>query len=127
MSPRTRTLAAAVSLVLALPLVACMEKATTPAPGDELDSPGLLGAATGSQNFIHAFANKGTYPYHCEYHTTANHREGGTVSVADGAPDSAFVSISGGAFHPSSATVRPGGQVRWQNFDDGVHHTVTSD
>jgi plastocyanin len=24
-------------------------------------------------------------------------------------------------------TVRAGGQVRWQNFDDGTHHTVTSD
>jgi plastocyanin len=47
--------------------------------------------------------------------------------VADQGPDSAFVRIFEGAFDPEVATVRPGGQVRWQNFDDGVHHTVTSD
>lgn len=128
MTVRTHALVVVASLLLALPLVACLpEKGTNPTPADVLDSPGLLGAATGSQNYIHTFASKGTYPYHCEYHTTTNHWEGGSVTVADGGPDSVFVSISQGAFHPASATVRPGGQVRWQNFDDGIHHTVTSD
>ena len=116
---------ASVSLVL---LLACGEdKGTSPAPGKELDSPALLGATAGSQNYIHAFANAGSYPYHCSFHTTSHHRMAGTVIVADGAPDSVFVQIFQGAFNPSSATVKPNGQVRWQNFDDGVHHTVTSD
>jgi plastocyanin len=93
----------------------------------ELDSPSLLGATAGSQNYIHTFAHAGLYPYHCEYHTTASHRMAGTVTVDDTGQDSAFVSIFQGAFQPASVVVRPGGQVRWQNFDDGVHHTVTSD
>src|SRR5438093_12461576 len=115
---------ASVALVLALP--ACRDdKVTNPAPGKGLDSPSLLGATSGSQNYIHAFANTGTYPYHCRYHTSNSER--GTVIVVDGGQDSAFVSIFEGAYHPSSLTVRPNGQVRWQNFDDGTHHTVTSD
>jgi len=51
----------------------------------------------------------------------------GTVFVTAQGPESVFVSIFQGAFQPASATVRPNGQVRWQNFDDGTHHTVTSD
>jgi plastocyanin len=51
----------------------------------------------------------------------------GAVAVDDTGQDSAFVSIFQGAFQPASVVVKPGGQVRWQNFDDGVHHTVTSD
>ena len=116
------------SLTLVLAVIACGEdKGTSPVLAKELDSPALLGATAGSQNYIHGFANAGTYRYHCKYHTTAHHRMAGTVVVEDQGPDSAFVSIFQGAFDPDIATVRTGGQVRWQNFDDGVHHTVTSD
>lgn len=118
----------AASLFLALSLLGCKSTSTSPAPAPkELDSPSLLGATSGSQNYILAFANRGTYPYHCTYHTTAHYREAGTVIVEDSGQDSAFVSIFEGAYHPQTATVKPNGQVRWQNFDDGVHHTVTSD
>ena len=114
--------------LLVLALTGCVEeKATNPARANELDSPGLLGATAGSRNYLHTFATTGSYPYHCSYHTTAEHREGGTVVVDAGGQDSVFVSILQGAFHPATAVVKPGGQVRWQNFDDGVHHTVTSD
>jgi plastocyanin len=113
---------------LALSLLACSDdQGTRPVPTKELDSPALLGATTGSQNYIHTFANTGVYPYHCTFHTTTAHRMAGTVIVGNGGPDSAFVSIYQGAYHPSNATVKPNGQVRWQNFDDGTHHTVTSD
>ena len=98
---------------------------TSTAP--ELDSPYLLGATTGSQNYIHAFASAGQYPYHCKLHTTVNYREGGLVVVSAQGADSAYVTIFTGAFHPDTVIVKPGGPVRWQNFDDGTHHTVTSD
>lgn len=116
------------SLALGLTIIACRgNQGTSPPPAPELDSQALLGATTGSQNYIHTFANAGTYPYHCKYHTTSSHRMAGTVVVDPQGPESVFVSISLGAFHPANATVRPGGSARWQNFDDGVHHTVTSD
>jgi hypothetical protein len=113
---------------LALSALSCNDdKGTGPPAAKELDSPYLLGATTGSQNYIHAFADEGAYPYHCKLHTTAQHRMGGTVFVSPTGADSAFIRIFEGAFDPISVTVRPNGQVRWQNFDDGTHHTVTSD
>jgi plastocyanin len=116
------------ALTLALSLPGCAkDKGTSPTPSMELDSPAMLGATSGSQNYIHNFADAGTYPYHCRYHTTSAHRMAGTIVVGGGGQDSAFISIFEGAFDPPMATVKPGGQVRWQNFDDGVHHTVTSD
>ena len=127
MSLRRLGVVALASLSLALLLNACVEEKVTSPGAKELDSQSLLGAATGSRNYIHVFANAGRYPYHCEYHTTTTTPEAGTVVVVDGAADSAFVSIFQGAYHPSSVAVKPDGQVRWQNFDVGVHHTVTSD
>lgn len=127
MSLRPLGLVALASLSLALLLNACVEEKVTGPQAKELDSPSLLGAATGSRNYIHVFANAGRYPYHCEYHTTTANPEAGTVVVVDGAADSAFVSIFEGAYHPPSVAVRPDGQVRWQSFDVGIHHTVTSD
>src|SRR5438132_13674933 len=103
------------------------DKTTNPPAAKELDSPYLLGATTGSQNYLHAFADTGAYPYHCKLHTTAQHCECGLVLVHSAGADSAFVTIFQGAFHPDTVTVRAGGQVRWQNFDDGTHHTGTSD
>ncbi len=100
---------------------------TSPVTGKELDSPYLLGATSGSENYIHVFANAGHYAYHCKLHTTAYYRMGGLVIVSAQGSDSAFVTIFQSAFHPDTVTVKPGGQVRWQNFDDGTHHTVTSD
>jgi plastocyanin len=114
-------------LLVALSLLSCKDQGTNPPPAKELDSPALLGATVGSQNYIHVFARAGVYAYHCTYHTTAHHREPGTVIVQDGGQDSVFVSIFQGTYQPATVTVRPNGQVRWQNFDDGVHHSVTSD
>src|SRR5439155_14971869 len=60
---------ASVSLSLSLSVMSCGDqKATAPAAGKELDSPYLLGASTGSANYIHMFASEGTYPYHCTLH-----------------------------------------------------------
>ena len=114
-------------LLASVLLSSCQESGTNPPPPKVLDSPALLGATTGSQNYIHVFADYGVYAYHCAYHTNAHHREPGVVLVQDGAPDSAFVSIQQGAFHPETVTVRLRGQVRWRNYDDGVHHSVVSD
>jgi plastocyanin len=118
-----------VVLLLGVSILSCGRTAetTNPSAAKELDSPFLLGATSGSQNYIHAFAHTGQYPYHCKLHTTVNYREGGLVTVSAQGADSAFVSIFQGAFHPDTLAVKPGGQVRWQNFDDGTHHTVTSD
>ena len=128
MSRRLLGLIVFASLPLGLSVVSCGEdEGTSPPPAKELDSPYLLGATTGSRNYIHTFTNAGTYPYHCKLHTTASHRMAGTVYVVAQGPESTFVSIFEGAYHPASATVRPNGQVRWQNFDVGTHHTVTSD
>lgn len=119
---------AAAGLMLALTSLACgKDEATNPSSSKELDSPALLGATAGSQNYTHTFSHEGTFPYHCRYHTTSHHRMAGTVTVSASGPESVFVSITIGAFQPQNATVRAGGRVRWQNFDDGVHHTVTSD
>ena len=127
MAHRRSSLVGLTGLMATLTLLSCQDPSTRPEPAIELDSPGLLGAVSGSQNYIHVFTTPGRYDYHCAYHTNAHHREGGTVFVHDGGPDSAFVSIFQGAYHPDTVVVRPHGQVRWQNFDDGVHHTVTSD
>lgn len=128
MSRRPLGLVAVFGTALVVGSLACsQDKATSPTPAPELDSPPLLGATAGSPNYIHTFANAGIYPYHCTFHTTAHYRMAGTVLVEAQGPDSAFVSIFQGAFNPQTATVKPGGQVRWQNFDDGTHHTVTSD
>jgi hypothetical protein len=128
MSLRLLRLACALSIV-GLSMVACGHEngPTSPSSVKELDSPFLLGATTGSQNYIHAFAGPGQYPYHCKLHTTVNYREGGLVVVSNQGSDSAYVTILTGAFHPDTVIVKPGGPVRWQNFDDGTHHTVTSD
>lgn len=127
MAHRRSTIVGLTGLMAALTLLSCRDTETNPAPALELDSPGLLGASSGSQNYVHGFTAVGWYDYHCAYHTSAHHREAGTVFVRDGGPDSAFVSIFQGAYHPDTVTVRPHGKVRWQNFDDGVHHSVTSD
>ena len=129
MSRRLHALVTAAGIVtLALSLPSCRENTTTsPSTARELDSPALLGSTTGSANYLHTFGNAGTYPYHCQYHTTTAHRMAGTVVVDEQGLDSAFVTIFEGAYHPDRVTVRPNAQVRWQNFDDGTHHTVTSD
>src|SRR5262252_4771480 len=120
-----RTRYATLAAILAVCLASCQKHSTDPTAGKELDSPYLLGAATGSRNYLHTFASDGDYWYHCVLHTTAQHREGGVVFVNSGGGDSAFVRIYLGKFAPESVTVRAGAQVRWQNFDDGTNHSVT--
>jgi plastocyanin len=125
---RSRILARAALAALAVSLLSCsQDNGTEPVATKELDSPSLLGSTTGSPNYIHAFANSGLYPYVCTYHTTAHYREGGMVIVNGQGADSAFVRIFEGAFDPDTSRVKPGAPVRWQNFDEGTHHTVTSE
>src|SRR5258706_858906 len=79
MSRRRLGSIALASVALGLLILSCrQDKSTGPPTTTELDSPYLLGATTGSQNYIHTFANAGTYPYHCKLHTTATHRMAGT-------------------------------------------------
>jgi plastocyanin len=122
-----RSLALTLLATCALCLSSCQKHGTDPPAGKELDSPYLLGATTGSQNYLHTFGGDGAYWYHCVLHTTAHYREGGVVFVNSSGGDSAFVRIFQGKFDPESVTVRAGAQVRWQNFDDGTSHSVTSD
>jgi len=55
----------------------------------------------------------------------------GTVTVANGQPDSIVVNIitpggyCAGGFSPLTVSIKPGGHVRWVN--QSVTHTVTSD
>lgn len=127
MSDRSTGCTLLAAAILALTVLSCTKHTTSPAAGMELSSPYLLGATTGSQNYLHVFAEGGDYPYHCVLHTTAHFREGGAVFVNSGGADSAFVRIFQGKFDPDTVTVRAGARVRWQNFDDGTNHTVTSD
>ena len=122
-----RALGLTLLATLSLCLSSCQKHGTDPAPAKELDSPYLLGAATGSRNYLHTFGADGSYWYHCVLHTNAHYREGGVVFVNSNGTDSAFVRIHLGKFDPETVTVRSGAQVRWQNFDDGTSHTVTSD
>ena len=89
MSHRSVGLVALAALSLVFAVLGCREdKGTNPTPASELGSPALLGATSGSQNYLYTFVSAGTYPYHCNYHTTLSHREAGAVIVADGGQDS---------------------------------------
>jgi len=72
--------------------------------------------------YIHRFAKAGTFHYHCIHHSVMT----GTVTVNDASVDT-LVNVSivsyTAPFH--SASVKPGGRVRWTNNNNMVH-TVTS-
>lgn len=120
-APRLRALAPLLLLAVPLALGACSDDSddgpTNPGVTLELNS-GTLAAGVG---FQHTFASAGTFPYRCTIHPGMT----GSVTVANGGADSAFVNIAGNAFAPQATTVKPGGYVRWKN-NDGVPHTVTS-
>ena len=72
--------------------------------------------------YTHRFAAAGTFNYHCTHHYMMT----GSVLVSAAALDTLVdVSIvsSMSPFH--SASVKPGGRVRWTN-NNGLVHTVTS-
>lgn len=77
------------------------------------------GTLTPPDAFVHTFPDAGTVGYHCNFHPMT-----GTVTVADGAADSAVVAVNAMSFVPQAVTVRPGGRVRWNVIADT--HTVTS-
>jgi len=89
---------------------------TTP-PARELDS-GNIGSGL---NYVHMFANAGTFGYHCTIHGTGM---AGQVTVVSGAPATASVAIGNNFYNPSSVSIAPGGSVTWTN--NGSTHTVTS-
>ena len=120
-----RVLSIAVVLMLGLGFVAssCSKKKSggqvmNPGGTLELSSDNLGMGGT----YDHAFANAGTYAYHCSFHGTMH----GSVTVVAGSPTSANVTIASFAFGPASVSVAPGGTVRWIN-NDAATHTVTSD
>ena len=116
-------IAVVAGVAIALSILSCTKDPATSPPADPgLDSPYLLGSTNGSPSYIHTFSKLGTYRYRCRLHTG----DVGIVFVADQGSDSAFISISLGDFHPDTVTVHVDGRVRWQNFDEGTHHTITS-
>lgn len=131
---RSRTTAvvamtATVSLVLAAWMLASCRNATdssaptTAGVPDDVDPAAFnSGVLRGPASYTHRFPNGGMFNYHCTFHVEMGMR--GTVTVANGAPDSAVVLASGSSFTPASVSVRPGGHVRW-DVPTGMH-TVTS-
>jgi plastocyanin len=113
----------ALAALFALALMGCGgdDKGTNPPPAaPELDSPTLVANA----EFVHTFANAGTFPYHCDFHPPMQ----GSITVAAGGEDSLVVHIinsSNLGFLPQTGTIKPGGYVRWHNMDT-ASHTVTS-
>lgn len=91
---------------------------TGPGPGTGFNS-GTLNAGASYQR---TFATAATIGYHCTFHRSMGMT--GTVTVVDGAADSAVVTASGMVFSPSTVSIRPGGSVRWAVT--GGTHTVTS-
>lgn len=118
---------AAVSLVAVVAIVSCSKSGgdstpTNPGGGAtlELNSGNIPAGGV----YQHAFATAGAYPYHCAIHGTA--MAGQVTVAAASAVDSVLVTIGPGlTYTPASATVKPGGTVRWINA--GSTHTVTSD
>jgi plastocyanin len=68
------------------------------------------------------FATAGTYNYHCAIHGLGM---AGTVTVANGQPLNAAVSIQDNSYNPAGVSVAPNGTVTWTN-NGGNTHTVTS-
>lgn len=113
---------APIALMAIVALVAsCSNKATNPnnpTPVLELNSGDI--AATGGQ-YPHTFASAGTFNYRCTRHSGMT----GSVTVVNGAPMTASVSITDNVFTPGTASVAPGGTVTWTNNGNSLH-TVTS-
>src|SRR5258706_1378513 len=117
MSRRRLGSIALASVALGLLILSCrQDKSTGPPTTTELDSPYLLGATTGSQNYIHTFANAGTYPYHCKLHTTATHRMAGTRFAAAPRPGSGFLSVFPCACPSASSAARATQSVQCAHF-----------
>ncbi len=113
----------ALALALLLATVpACGKKSTGPGGGvvtvKELDS----GSIPGAQQYQHTFSTAGSFHYCCDIHGCG--QMSGDVTVANGNPAAAAVSITNFAFTPANALVAPGGTVTWTN--NGSAHTVTS-
>ncbi|MGE5175794.1 MAG: hypothetical protein ACM3JJ_05400 [Hyphomicrobiales bacterium] len=91
---------------------------TSPGTGLELNSGNLAPNAT----YTHRFASTGSFHYHCIYHSPMT----GTVTVSANAADTLVtVTITSDTAPFPSATVAPGGTVRWIN-DNSMTHTITS-
>ena len=106
--------------------LACSKKSSSPTQPrtggavETFDS-GTFSSASTPHVFVHTYATAGTFGYHCSVHGAAM---SGSVTVADGMPDSALVNIVNNAYSPSSVSIQPGGYVKWTNT--GSVHSVTS-
>ncbi len=108
-----------IPLITMVALVAsCSNKATNP-----INNPPALNSGDIAANgqFPHTFASAGTFNYRCTRHSGMT----GSVTVVNGAPMAASVSITDNVFTPGTASVAPGGTVTWTNNGSALH-TVTS-
>ncbi len=114
--------AATLALLGAAALAGCSDDDDPYGPG-----PGPTGFDSGSMNapanYVHTFATASTVSYHCTFHRSMGMT--GTVTVVNGAADSAVVTASGMVFTPVAVSIKPGGYVRWAVT--GGTHTVTQD
>lgn len=119
--PRIALLAAMLLTLVAASVPGCGgDKGTNPGGGGgtkELDS----GVLSNGGQYMHTFANAGTYNYQCNIHGVAM---SGTVNVTGGGASTA-VSIVDNAFNPPTVSIAPGNSVTWTNNGNN-QHTVTS-
>ena len=122
---------ATVSVFLAgLSLLGCSKSSSPTSPyggtsgggSSASNTPFDSGALNAPASFIRSFPAAGTVDYHCTFHVSMGMI--GTVTIVDGAADSAAVSASGTSFAPQTVSIKPGGHVRW-NVTAGTH-TITS-
>ena len=133
----SRLLLAPALALVAITLASCGSKTTSPAAGGSGGLPtgpsfNFAFPATGtSQSF--AFADTGSWIYHCAAHGSQTGGMRGTVVVsATATADSGTVVVGvnpGGTdalvFTPATVTIKPGGHVRWINGSAMTDHSVT--
>ena len=117
-----------VGLATAIVIYSCSSKSSPTNPGGgggggggvELNSGNIADNTT----FSHTFANPGSFPYHCNFHSGMT----GTITVNSGGStmDTTLDMITGAAYLP--VTCKVGGTIHWHNHNGvGTIHTVTSD
>jgi plastocyanin len=80
------------------------------------------GVLSTSQSFTFTFTSLGDFAYHCEIHPM---RMKGVVHVVP--PTQQTVTLADFAFTPPEITISPGTTITWNQAQDGVRHTSTSD
>ena len=117
--------------IVAITLVGCGTKSTSPAYGGggggtpTGPSFNLTFPATGSSQSV-TFTDIGSWAYHCTPHQGMG-MTGTVVVSASASSDSATVTVGvpTNTFAPATVTIKPGGYVRWVNGSSVTIHTVT--